>query len=202
LITPDYYQTIEGPAVAEFKDRGSRFMAFAFPLKNESDFKVLWKQLKKEHPKAVHHCFAYRLGTTGDIFRASDDGEPSGTAGRPILGQLDSKKLTNLVIIVVRYFGGTLLGVPGLINAYRTAAQLALDASVLVKRKITKLYEFQFEYPKTNEVLNILKDHDCIITAREHLLFSVIQAEVPVNNLKSLISKLSILDGVEIRELV
>ena len=109
----NFYQTIEKESVAEFKDRGSRFLAYAFPISSADDFKKRLKELKEEHPKAVHHCFAYRIGTDGNNFRSSDDGEPSGSAGRPILGQIDSKELINTAIIVVRYFGGTLLGVPG-----------------------------------------------------------------------------------------
>ena len=111
------YHTIEKPSVAEFKDRGSKFIAYAYPIADANDFKEKLTAIKKEHPKATHHCFAYRLGLDGTIFRVSDDGEPSGTAGRPILGQIDSKQLTDSLIIVVRYFGGELLGVPGLINA-------------------------------------------------------------------------------------
>src|SRR5690606_3344312 len=111
----DYYFTIETSAIAEFKDRGSKFLAYSFPIKNANELKTHLQSLKKEHSKAVHHCFAYRIGTDGNNFRTSDDGEPSGTAGKPILGQIDSKSLTNTLVIVVRYFGGTLLGVPGLI---------------------------------------------------------------------------------------
>ena len=118
----DFYFTIAQPSTAEYKDRGSKFIAYAFPIAVTDDFKKQLQQLKKEHPKAVHHCFAYRIGTDGNNFRSSDDGEPSGTAGKPILGQLDSKQLTNMAVIIVRYWGGTLLGVPGLINAYKTAA--------------------------------------------------------------------------------
>src|SRR4051812_24734683 len=104
----DFFYTIDKTAVAEFKDRGSRFLAHAFPLASAEEFKKVYQQVKKEHPKAVHHCFAYRIGTDMNTFRVSDDGEPSGTAGKPILNQLDSKQLTNIVVIVVRYFGGTL----------------------------------------------------------------------------------------------
>lgn len=111
-----YYYTIQDSATAEFRDRGSKFLAYAYPIGSVDDFKEKLQSLKALHPKAVHHCFAYRLGTAGTHFRASDDGEPSGTAGRPILGQIDSKELCNVLVVVVRYFGGTLLGVPGLIN--------------------------------------------------------------------------------------
>src|SRR5207247_6484819 len=120
-----YFYTIEKDGYAELKDRGSKFLAYAFPINKTEDFKKRLKKLKDEHPKAVHHCFAYRLGIDGNNFRSSDDGEPSGTAGRPIMGQIDHKQLTNLAVVVVRYFGGTLLGIPGLINAYKTAAAMA-----------------------------------------------------------------------------
>ena len=109
----DFYTTIEKPSSAEFKDRGSKFIAFAFPVESADDFKKQLQILKKEHPKAVHHCFAYRIGTDGNNFRSSDDGEPSGTAGKPILGQVDSKGITNVAVIVVRYWGGTMLGSVG-----------------------------------------------------------------------------------------
>ena len=122
--------------MAEFKDRGSRFLAYAFPISSADDFKKRLKELKEEHPKAVHHCFAYRVGTDGNNFRSSDDGEPSGSAGRPILGQIDSKELVDVAIIVVRYFGGTLLGVPGLINAYKTAASFALQSTPIIKKPV------------------------------------------------------------------
>ena len=107
MIQEDYYQTIDKPAMAEFKDRGSKFIAYAYPVETVDAFKQQLQQLKKEHPKAVHHCFAYRLGVDGNHFRVSDDGEPGGSAGRPILGQIDSKELTNVDVIVVRYFDGT-----------------------------------------------------------------------------------------------
>jgi uncharacterized YigZ family protein len=128
----EIYYTIEKNAQAEFKDRGSKFIAYACPVRNVEDFKERLTEIKKEHPKATHHCFAYRIGLDGNSYRASDDGEPSGTAGRPILGQIDSKELVNVLVVVVRYFGGTLLGVPGLIHAYRSAAALALQMSPLV----------------------------------------------------------------------
>src|ERR1700712_3219827 len=112
----NYYYTIEKPSFTEYKDRGSRFLAFAFPVNSVNDFKLRMKEIKDEHPKAAHHCFAYRLDIDGNNFRSNDDGEPAGTAGKPILGQIDARQLCYTAVIVVRYFGGTLLGVPGLIN--------------------------------------------------------------------------------------
>src|SRR6185437_2544932 len=134
MIEPDYYFTVESIANAEFKDRGSKFIAWAFPLKNTADFKKLLQKVKKEHPKASHHCFAYRIGTDGNNFRVSDDGEPSGTAGKPILGQIDSKNLTDILLVVVRYFGGTLLGVPGLITLIKLHPHWFCNAHRLYKK--------------------------------------------------------------------
>ena len=151
----DFYLTIGQNSVAEFKDRGSRFLAYAFPIETADDFKKHLAELKKDHLKAVHHCFAYRIGLDGNNFRVSDDGEPSGSAGRPILGQLDSKQITNTLIVVVRYFGGTLLGVPGLINAYKTAAALSLQTTTVIQKPIEVAYELHFDYTKMNEVMMI-----------------------------------------------
>src|ERR1700749_2950277 len=119
MAEKDFYLTIDKPGTAEYKDRGSKFIAYAYPIESADDFKIHLQKLKKEHPKAEHHCFAYRIGTDGNTYRVNDDGEPSGSAGKPILGQLDSKEVTNVAVIVVRYFGGALLGVPGLINSYK-----------------------------------------------------------------------------------
>src|SRR4029079_14824443 len=126
-------------------------------------FKKRLQELKKEHPKAVHHCFAYRVGTDGNNFRVSDDGEPAGTAGKPILGQLDSRSLINVAVIVVRYFGGTLLGVPGLINAYKTAASLALQVTPVVQKQVEIIYSLEFDSTIMNQVMTIVKQFNCSI---------------------------------------
>ena len=122
-----FYTTLEKSGTAEFRERGSKFIGYAFPVQTAEQFKADLLDIKKEHPKANHHCFAYRLGLDGNNFRVNDDGEPSGTAGKPILGQIDSKELTNVGIVVVRYFGGTLLGVPGLINAWVWSARALIN---------------------------------------------------------------------------
>ena len=174
-----YYYTIEKGATAEFKDRGSRFLAYAFPIQTIDDFKKRLKELKEEHPKAVHHCFAYRLGTDGKNFRSNDDGEPSGTAGKPILGQIDSKQLTNVALIVVRYFGGTLLGVPGLINAYKTSASLALQLTPIIQKPVLVEYELQFDYTLMNDVMLVVKRFGCIILENEMQLFCRMRIGIP-----------------------
>ena len=158
-MDPNFYYTIEQPAMAELKERGSRFLAYCFPVESIDICKKHIAALKKEHPKAVHYCLAYRIGTEGLIFRVSDDGEPAGSAGRPILGQIDSKQLTNVMVVVVRYFGGTLLGVPGLINAYKTATSLALQLTPMVQKAVALNYELNFDYHQMNEVMMIVKQY-------------------------------------------
>jgi uncharacterized YigZ family protein len=194
------YKTIAQLSSAEFKDRGSKFIAFAFPVETPDDFKQQLQVLKKEHPKAVHHCFAYRIGTDGNNFRSSDDGEPSGTAGKPILGQIDSKGITNVAIIVVRYWGGTLLGVPGLIHAYKTAAALALQVTPVVERQIEVNYSVEFDYTMMNEVMMILKQFNCNILSNEMQLFCVIKTGVPKNRLDEVVYRLNDLQNVVIKK--
>lgn len=196
----DFYKTIAQSSTAEFKDRGSKFFAFAFPIESAEEFKKFLQQLKKEHPKAVHFCFAYRIGTDGNNYRSSDDGEPSGSAGKPILGQIDSKELTNVAIIVVRYWGGTLLGVPGLINAYRTAASLALQITPLVQKQIEVKYTLQFDYTRMNEVMMVIKQFNCSVIAQELQLFCTMQLGIPKNRLAEVQYKLNDIQGVELNK--
>ena len=197
MSSTDFYNTIEKPSVAEFKDKGSRFIAYAFSIDNTDDFKERMADIKKEHPKASHHCFAYRLGLDGNTFRVSDHGEPSGTAGRPILGQIDSKQLTNILVIVVRYFGGTLLGVPGLINAYKMSASLALQTTPILQKPVLINYELQFDYTQLNSVMTILKQCNCIIYSQDVQLFCVINVGIAKNRLEETINKLTDLRTVE-----
>jgi uncharacterized YigZ family protein len=201
MIEQEFYQTITQPAYAEFKDRGSRFLAYAYPLVAVNDFKEHLQLLKKEHPKAVHHCFAYRLGLDGNNFRVSDDGEPAGTAGKPILGQLDSKGLTDILVIVVRYFGGTLLGVPGLINAYKTAAALALQLTPFVQKAVTVRLQVNFDYTQMNEVMRQVKAFNCTIAEQEMQLFCRMVIDVPKGRLAELQQVFSNLRGVEVGKL-
>jgi uncharacterized YigZ family protein len=195
----DNYQTIEKSAFAEFKERGSKFIAYAFPIQAVEDFKLQLQQLKKEHPKAVHHCFAYRIGLDGNNFRVSDDGEPSGSAGRPILGQIDSKLLTNTAVIVVRYFGGTLLGVPGLINAYKTATVMALQLVPIVEKSIEIVYELQFDYTRMNEVMIICKQFGCTVIGQEQQLFCLLRIGIPKARLEEVLFKLHDLHTVDVK---
>jgi uncharacterized YigZ family protein len=194
----DFYLTIGQTSNAEFKDRGSRFIACAFPIESADDFKKHLAELKKEHPKAVHHCFAYRIGLDGNNFRVSDDGEPSGSAGRPILGQLDSKQITNTLIVVVRYFGGTLLGVPGLINAYKTAAALSLQTTTVIQKPIEVNYELHFDYTKMNDVMMIVKQCNCTVINQESQLFCLLKIGIPRARLEEVLYKFKELLSVEV----
>jgi uncharacterized YigZ family protein len=194
-----YYYTIEQPSMAEFKDRGSKFLAYAYPAKDIDTCKKLLAQLKKEHGKAVHHCLAYRLGVDGSTFRVSDDGEPAGSAGRPILGQIDSKGLTNVFVVVVRYFGGTLLGIPGLINAYKTATALALQLSPIIKKPIEIPYELNFDYHQMNEVMMLVKHYNCSVVEQTAQLFIQLHIGIAKNRLDEVLEKLGTLRDVTIK---
>jgi uncharacterized YigZ family protein len=194
----EFYRTISQSATAEFKDRGSRFISYAYPVQLTDEFKNILQQLKKEHSKASHHCFAYRIGLDGNNFRSSDDGEPAGTAGKPILGQIDSKGLSNVLVVVVRYFGGTLLGVPGLINAYKTAAAMVLQLTPIVRKAVEINYQLQFDYTQMNEVITLVKKYNCIIIEQEAQLFCKMKIGVPVNRCEEFLYKMSELRGVEI----
>jgi uncharacterized YigZ family protein len=198
MTDPEFYYTIDRTATAEYKDRGSKFIAITFPVQSVDDFKKCLEAVKKEHPKATHHCFAYRLGLDNNTFRVSDDGEPSGTAGKPILGQIDSKKLTNILVIVVRYFGGTLLGVPGLINAYRSAAALALQVTPVLQKSVEVPYTLQFDYTRMNEVMTIVKQLNCSVQQQEMNLFCRLVIGIPKGRLEEALYKLNDLHGVEI----
>lgn len=171
------YKTIASTTQAEFKDKGSRFIAFAYPIQTLEEVKQYVLILREEHHKARHWCYAYRLGVDGTQFRANDDGEPAGSAGRPILGQIDSAGLTDVLVIVVRYFGGTLLGVPGLIHAYKTAAAEALTVAEVIEKNVEKTVWLRCEYLYLNEAIRITKQNqgniieqdlqlDCRLTVR------------------------------------
>ena len=194
----DFYYTVEQRATAEYKDRGSRFIACLIPLASVNDFKKELEAVKKEYPKATHYCFAYRVGLDGNNFRVSDDGEPSGTAGKPILGLIESKQLTNVLIVVTRYFGGTLLGVPGLINAYRSAAALVLQTVPVVQKSIERIYTLQFDYTIMNRIMTIIKQYNCSIAEQQLQLFCTMTIGIPQNRLEEALFKLKEIRGLEI----
>lgn len=153
----DSFHTLAAPATGEFKDRGSKFLAYAYPAATEEEAMSRVEALRKEHFKARHHCFAWRLGLDGQRFRANDDGEPSGTAGRPILSQIDAAGLTDVVVVVVRYFGGTLLGTSGLIQAYRESAAESLRQATVVEKIICDHFELTADYALLPDVMNAVK---------------------------------------------
>jgi uncharacterized YigZ family protein len=196
-----HYYTIEKPSQAEFKDRGSKFIAYAFPVETLDDFKKRMKALKEEHPKAAHHCFAYRLDIEGNHFRSGDDGEPSGSAGKPILGQIDSKGLTGTAVVVVRYFGGTLLGVPGLINAYKTVTSLALQLTPIIQKPVLLKYEIHFDYTLMNEIMMVVKRFGCIVIENEMQLFCRMVIGIPKETLELCLEKLNDMHAVELRKI-
>lgn len=163
----DAYRTITAGSIGEFKDRGSKFIAYAYPIYTENEGHQYLESVRKLHPKARHHCYAYRLGLDKNNYRANDEGEPSGTAGRPILGQIDSFDITNVIIIVVRYFGGTLLGTSGLINAYKNSAADALEKAEILERIVEDVYQLTFDYALMSNVMNAVKKLNLEIVKQE-----------------------------------
>ena len=156
----DTYKTIASPSEGLYREKGSKFLAFAYPVRTIDEVKAHLEQLRKDYFDARHHCYAYILGPRKDAFRANDDGEPSGTGGRPIHGQLLSADLTDTLIVVVRYFGGILLGASGLANAYKTAARDAIDRATIIEKTIDCRYRLSFAYEGMNDVMRILRDYD------------------------------------------
>lgn len=154
----DIYKTIADNSEGLYKEKGSKFIAYAYPITGEDEAKEIVQGLKKTYYDARHHCYAYRLGAKGETFRMNDDGEPSSTAGRPIYGQLLSFEVTNLLVVVIRYFGGTKLGVSGLINAYQAATRDALENASIVEKTVNVCYQIGFGYHMMNDVMKVIKD--------------------------------------------
>lgn len=197
LPTGDSYITIESPSTGIFKDKGSRFLAYAWPVSNEAQVKQLVERYKKEYFDARHHCYAYRLGPEALLYRANDDGEPSGTAGKPILGQLVSQNLTNLLVVVVRYFGGTLLGTSGLINAYRAATVDALQNAQKVTLYVFALYSVNFGYLQMNAVMKLIKDNDLETCDHVFELMCTLKIKIRKSMEASIVGSLNSTEGVE-----
>jgi uncharacterized YigZ family protein len=180
----DSYQTIASPSEGEYKEKGSKFLAYAYPMDAESDLDGFMASLRDIHPKARHYCYAYKLGLDGTRFRANDDGEPSGTAGKPIYGQILSFGLTNVCIIVIRYFGGTKLGASGLIHAYKEASKAALDNAAIIEKYLYISYQLTFGYDHMGHIMNALKDPDIEITDKffeDHCVVNI-QIRLSVEN--------------------
>ena len=168
MLFSDAYFTVEKQSEGLFKDRGSKFIAYLFPVKDETEIKTALTQLRKEHPSARHHCYAWVLGVDRSAVRSNDDGEPSNTAGKPILMQIHSKQLTNVLVVVVRYFGGTLLGVNGLINAYKNAAADAIAQAEILEKHIQSEYSISFDSDDLSQVMRLLKELQAEIISHEY----------------------------------
>ncbi|MET3499749.1 putative YigZ family protein [Mucilaginibacter rubeus] len=199
MLFDDTYKTIENPAEGVFRDRGSKFLAYAYPISSENDIKAIVARLKSEHPKANHHCWAMRLTIDRSVFRVNDDGEPSGTAGRPILNTLLSKDLTNLLVVVVRYFGGTLLGVPGLINAYKAATEDALNHSVIISKTVNDVYTISFDYLQMNDVMRIIKEEGLGVLNQQFDNDCSIQLSIRKTQVEQALFKLNKVNGSQVK---
>lgn len=199
MLFDDTYYTIEKPVEGTFRDRGSKFMAYAYPINNDNEIKGILSGLKTQHPKANHHCWAVRIGTDRSVFRINDDGEPSGTAGRQILNVLLSHNITNIVVIVVRYFGGTLLGVPGLINAYRSATEDALNHAIINQKTENDTYTIEFIYLQVNDVMKILKDENVSVLIQTLENRCSIQFSIRKTCVNQTLAKLNKIDAITIR---
>ncbi|CAM3762807.1 YigZ family protein [Mucilaginibacter galii] len=198
MLFEDTYLTVAKAAEATFADRGSKLIAYVYPIASEADVKPLVSQLKSAHPKANHYCWALRLSPDRSVFKLNDDGEPSGTAGRPILNVLLSKNITNVLIVVVRYFGGKLLGVPGLINAYKTAAEEALKLSEIIEKVSSDVYSIEFDYLKMNAVMKLIKEEGINILNQEADNRCVFEISVRKGSVNQTISRLNGLSDIKI----
>lgn len=196
----DTYKTITATTEGLYKEKGSKFISYAFHVESEKDVKEIVERLKKEYYDARHHCYAWRLGYLGEQTRANDDGEPSSTAGRPILGQILSHELTNVLIVVIRYFGGTKLGVSGLIQAYKEAASDALTDAEIVERTIDKEVVVRFEYVLMNQVMSIVKELSPAILEQHFDNDCVMRLSIRSGDYDNLTSKLNKITGLQIIE--
>jgi uncharacterized YigZ family protein len=193
----DNYKTIKSSSNGIYKEKGSRFLAFAYHIENQEEVKPIIEGLRKEYHDARHHCYAYMIGRDRLIWRTNDDGEPSGTAGRPILGQINSFGLTNILIIVIRYFGGTLLGVSGLINAYKTAAADAIKNTEVIERALHEYYDVRFPYIAMKDVMKILKEEDIGQSDQSFELECSIVINFKVSARDKILNRLSRIEGLE-----
>ncbi|WP_432713978.1 IMPACT family protein [Pedobacter sp.] len=197
MLFDDTYITIENEAEGIFRDKGSKFIALAYPITNESQVKPIIAKLRAAHPKARHFCWALRLTPDRSIFRLNDDGEPSGTAGRPILNTILSHELTNILVVVVRYFGGTLLGVPGLINAYKSATIDALHQAKRIEKSVNDCYQISFDYLSMNDVMKTIKEEDLVIHAQNFDTNCVIEIEIRQSKLNHVLARLESIDTLK-----
>lgn len=198
MMFEDTYHTITNPSKGLYKDRGSKFIAVAVPVMTEEEVKEKLENLRKEYHDARHHCYAYVLGFDKSAHRYNDDGEPSGTAGRPIFGQLQSKDLTNILVVVIRYFGGTKLGVSGLIAAYKSATRDALETADIISLTVNDVYQLSFEYPLMNEVMRVIKDEDLKVADQDFQLSCKLNFNVRKNSSNKVYERFNKIHGVKI----
>ena len=193
----DRYKTIKTLSQGVFKDKGSKFLSFAYPVSEQESVKPIIDELKKKYHDANHHCYAYMIGYQRETYRVNDDGEPSGTAGKPILGQINSAGLTNILIVVVRYFGGTLLGTSGLINAYKHAAAGAINSAVITELFVKDYYQIKFPYESLSQVMKIIKEENIGIANQVFDISCSIIIDFKILNGKKILEKLSRISSME-----
>ena len=201
MMFEDSYKVVTTPGEGLYKEKGSKFFAEAFPVHSEAEVKAKVAEIKKKYFDAKHHCYAFIIGPDKSCYRSSDDGEPSGTAGKPILNQILSKDLTNVCVVVTRYFGGQLLGVPGLINAYKTSAREALDNCGVMEKTVDEVYSVSFGYPLLNEVMRILKEENLEQRNTKFELDCYLEIAVRKSISNKIVDKLNRIYGVEVNYL-
>ncbi|MEJ8756092.1 YigZ family protein [Pontibacter sp. H259] len=194
----DTYRTIAAPTESIYKEKGSKFLAFAYPVYSEEEIKENLAELRKKYFDARHHCYAYTLGADKTRYRANDDGEPNHSAGDPILGQIRSADLSNVLVVVVRYFGGTKLGVSGLINAYKTSTADALAEATIIEKHETLLLNIYFKYPQMNDVMSLVKEYNLDVRNQQFELSCKLTIEVRKQLQQEVTSKLESIDGVRV----
>ena len=199
MLGSDTYLTIKSFSKGIYKEKGSRFIALAYPVSRQEDIKSIIETVRKEYHNARHHCYAYMLGGERLVWRVNDDGEPSGTAGKPILGQINSFGLTNILIVVVRFFGGTLLGVSGLINAYKSAAEAAINNTEIVEHTVQEFYEITYPYSSMNNVMKTLKEENIDLSDHKFDLQCTINISFKASVRDRILKKLSRIEGLTFR---
>ena len=197
----DSYRSIASESRGLFKDNGSRFIAHAYPVETEEEVKEIVAALKKEYYDARHHVYAYRLGYLGDKFRANDDGEPSGSSGRPVLGQIDSNGLSDILVVVVRYFGGIKLGIPGLIRAYKTATADAIANAGIVEKIASRMYRVHFGYMSMNSVMKVFKDMGLEQKNQKFDMECTMDTSVRLSQTDTFMERITDVEGCRVEEL-
>jgi uncharacterized YigZ family protein len=201
MLFEDQYLTVEQQAISQLREKGSRFITYIIPVRSEQEIRTELDKLRKQYHDATHHCYAWALGPGRQAFRVNDDGEPSGTAGRPIYAAIQSAGLTNVLVVVIRYFGGTKLGVSGLLDAYRESARNAISQSSIVSKTITEYYSVDFDYSLMNDVMRIVKEEQVSIISNEFGMMCAMQIAIRRNDSAKVIGKLSKLNNLSVNYL-